>query len=333
MDQALLGPRRRPTSAGRRKARLLAIPLLLTLLLSACGVGRGSAIAIGPNDTVKVGVIPAIAFAPVFVAIEQGYFEEAGISIETQVMQNAAAIAPSVLNGQLQFGTAAASPFIAARAKGLPLVATAGMSENSPESNDGAIVVRDGALTRPKDLEGRTVAINGVAALPHIALLESIRNDGGDPSTVTFVVMGFPEMAGALKQGRIDAAAITEPFTSAVTSDGGRILTRAYVDAFVDKATIGLIFTAEPFIETNPELVRAFSDAIKRAADDARSDPALVARVMTKHGGLPPQAFERMVLPPFTGELNIEGISQMSEVMTELDFVKKPLNGAEVVLP
>jgi NitT/TauT family transport system substrate-binding protein len=324
----------RPPRPPIRRALAAALATVLAIILSGCNVGRGSAIEITEEDTVKIGVIPAIAFAPVYIAIEQGYFEDADIKVETQVMQNAAAIAPAVINGQLQFGTAASSPFIAASAKGLPLLAVAGMSENTDTSNDGAFMVGQGSpVNRPRDLEGRAVAINGVAALPHVAIQEAIRKDGGDPSKVNFVVMGFPEMPGALAEGRVDAVGVTEPFTSAILNQGGRLLTRAYAEAFVDKAPISMLFTAGPFAETNPDVTRKVQHAIGRAVDDAKRDPELVARVMTKHGGIPPEAFESMTLSPYTADVNAEGITQISEVMVEFDYIADPIDGEAVMLP
>lgn len=317
-----------------RRTIAVALAIVMALVSSSCSVGRGSAIEIGEGGTVKIGVIPAIAFAPVYIAIEQGYFEAEGIKVETQVMQNAAAIAPAVINGQLQFGTAAVSPFAAARVKGLPLLAVAGMTENSATSNDGAFLVRkDSTITSPRRLEGRTVAINGVGGLPHVAIQESIRKDGGDLSKVRFVVMGFPEMPAALADGRVDAVGVTEPFTSAILNSSGKLLTRAYVDAFRDKAPISLLFTAGPFVEVNPKLVHGVRRAIERAVADASTDPALVARVMTKHGGIPPKAFESMTLPPYTAAVDAEGLTQISEVMMRHKYISKPLDGTTVMLP
>src|SRR5699024_9119003 len=98
----------------KRRAFIALLTTSLLLALTACGVGRGSAIEIEPGDSVRVGVIPTASFAPLYIAMEKGYFDEYGIEVEPQVVQNAAAVAPSVLNGQLQFGTAAASPFLSA---------------------------------------------------------------------------------------------------------------------------------------------------------------------------------------------------------------------------
>ena len=315
--------------------RFLAMLVALTMLVvSGCGVGRGSAIKIEDGDPIKVGVIPTSSFAPLYIAIEKGYFEEYGLKVETQIMQNAAAIAPSVLNGQLQIGTAAASPFIAALAKGLPLKAVANSSSNSTDGSDetALMVGKDSSVSRPKDLEGKTVAVNGLAALPHVAAMEVIRKDGGDPSKVTFVAMPFPDMVGALRQGRIDAAALAEPFYSAARKANEKEISKLYSEAFQPGSTTTLFFTAEPFIETNPELVKNFQKAIDRASIDAINDPELVRDVLVKYGGMNPDAAKSMGLPTYSDDLTPDGLTQISDVMATFNIINESIDGDEVII-
>lgn len=157
----------------RRQLLQAGFGIMATGLLAGCGVGRGSAIEIKPGDPLRVGVIPTATFAPLFIAIERGYTKDAGLELELQTVQNAAAIAPSVLNGQLQIGTAAASPFIAAVSKGLPLKAIANAARNSAPDVDetGLMVPDDSPIQRPRDLEGRTCAVNGHQPCPTWPLL------------------------------------------------------------------------------------------------------------------------------------------------------------------
>ena len=188
-----------------RKWLPIAVPLLVLALTAGCGVGQGSAKVLGTGDPIKVGVIPVADFAPVYVALDEGYFADEGLNVQTQVVQNAAAIAPSVINGQLQFGTAATTPFIAAAQKGLPVQAVANAADvaTDAEQDVSALLVgEDSKVERPADLEGKTVAVNALSSLLHVAAAGSIEADGGDPSKVTFVAMPLPDMMTALKQGR-----------------------------------------------------------------------------------------------------------------------------------
>lgn len=305
----------------------------MALGLTGCGVGEGSAIEVLPGDTIKVGIIPTSAAAPMYVAMEQGYFEDEGLKVEVQIAQNAAAVAPSVLNGQLQFGFAAASPFIGAVSKGLPLYAVANSSSNSLDGSDetGLMTSPGSGIERPRDLEGRTVAVNGLAALPHVAAMEAIALDGGDPTKVTFVAMPFPDMLGAMRQGRIEAAALAEPFYSQSVSAGDTQVTTLYATAFNPGSTTTLYFTAAPFLEKNPAVVEGFQNAINRAIRDAAEQPELVRDVLVKYANMKPEVAESMGLPHYAEGLTPEGLEQISEVMAKYGLVSEPINGAEVV--
>ncbi|WBL19751.1 ABC transporter substrate-binding protein [Citricoccus sp. NR2] len=267
--------------------------------------------------------------------MEQGYFEQYGLDVEVQIAQNAAAVAPSVLNGQLQFGFAAASPFIGAVSRGLPLYAVANSSSNSVDGSDetGLVAVADSPLERPRDLVGKTVAVNGLSALPHVAAMEAIERDGGDPDTVTFVAMPFPDMIGALRQGRIDAAALAEPFYSRSLDAGYQQLSTLYATAFEPGSTTTLYFTAGPFIETNPEVVENFTNAIELAIADAARDDQLVRDVLVEYGNMDPQAAQTMGLPHYSTELTPHGLEQISDVMAKFDIITEPIEGSEVIYP
>lgn len=317
----------------RRQLLQAGFGIMATGLLAGCGVGRGSAIEIKPGDPLRVGVIPTATFAPLFIAIERGYTKDAGLELELQTVQNAAAIAPSVLNGQLQIGTAAASPFIAAVSKGLPLKAIANAARNSAPDVDetGLMVPDDSPIQRPRDLEGRTCAVNGLAALPHVAAAEAIRKDGGDPSKVTFVAMPFPDMVGALRLGRVDSAAMAEPFVTAATGGGNRRVTGLYSAAFPHAATTTLFFTAEPFIETNPGVVTALAEAINLAGEDAMNDPQMVRETLSRHSATPPQLLNTMHLPQYGPGLKGDDLTAISEVMVRNGFLKAPIDGGSAI--
>src|SRR5690606_6085211 len=134
------------------------------LALTGCaGAGTGGAQA-GAEGTetvaVTVGIIPVAEFFPIYVAEEQGYFDELGLDVTIESLSNAASIVPSVLNGQLTFGAAATPPFLTAVEKKIPIVgvANAGNTTQGDDSDTGAfIVAADSDIADLADLSGRTV--------------------------------------------------------------------------------------------------------------------------------------------------------------------------------
>ena len=249
-------------------------------------------------------------------------------------MQNAAAIAPSVINGQLQFGTGAVTPFIAAAQKGLPLRAVANMADTArtAETDPSAILVAAGSpLTRARDLSNRRVAVNGLGAITHVAAAATIAKDGGDPATVTFVAMPFPDMIPALAQGRIDAASVVEPFLTLGTAQGATAIAHPYTTALRPGETMAVMFGAQPFLDKNPDVARRFVRALDRADRDAAADPEAVRQVLVAHGRMKREIVDKIRFPGYGTTVSAEAITQASSVMHTLGMLPAPLDGASVV--
>ncbi len=322
------------TTAHRLGAAVLAV--LLTLAVSGCGVGMGSAKTIGDGDTITVGVIPVADYASIYIAVEEGYFAEEGLNVETKVMQSASAIAPSVINGQLQFGTTATPPLTIAYEKGLPLqiVANAASNALTADTDPTAIVVgSDSAIQRPRDLEGKTVAINALGAITQIGTAAAVSADGGDPTKVEYVVMSLPDGIAAVESGRVDAASTAEPFQGQVVAAGGRIISHPLFETFPPDATFAVAFTAKPFAEANPDVVDAFVRAVDKANEKAAEDPEAVRKVLTKYGKLAPSVAESMLLPQYSTQVDPEAVQTTANLMTDLGFLPAPVDTKGLMRP
>lgn len=306
----------------------------LLLGLNACGVGQGSATSYRPGEPIRIGAIPVIHFAPLYIAEEQGFFADEGLEIKIQTIQNAAAIAPSVLNGQLQFGTAASAPFISAAARGINVKAVVGATDVplSPEEDSVALLVNnDSPTTQIADLKGKTVAVNALNSQPHIALTELLAREGVDVSTVNFVTLPMPEMSAALSADRIDVAAVAEPFVTIGMKKGARVLTPLYYPAFIPGGTEAVYFSAGPFLEKYPEIADGFERAITRANKLANSDPGVMRNIAVTKLKLPPEIADSMIYPTFSEETDGESIVEISQIMADNKFIPKAMTEEELI--
>src|SRR5262245_18242856 len=78
------------------------------ILLAATGCGGsdkdGGAPAPGQPDKVTVGVIPIVDVAPIYLGQQQGFFSKRNIQLDLKLAQGGAAIVPSVVSNEYQFG-------------------------------------------------------------------------------------------------------------------------------------------------------------------------------------------------------------------------------------
>lgn len=284
------------------------------LLMTGCAGGSGgtdSGASGGDSasdalevTTLNMGVVPVADAALAYIALDEGFFSDEGLEVKVEAMQNAAAIVPGVLNGQIQIGQGAMPPVVSAVAQGLPLVIVANAA-NVPQDADAdpmAILVKPGSdIASPKDLDGKIVAVNALQAAIELIVSQAIENDGGDPSTVTYVAMPFPDMAAAVERGDVDAAGVIEPFRATGLAAGLVSISNPMVEAFDGGVSHAAYFSSQEFVAKAPNTVAAYERAIQRAAEAATADPSLVRAVLVKYGNLPAEVAEKNNLPAYDG--------------------------------
>lgn len=315
-----------------------ALAAAAALLITGCGAGDGGATLSnggeGGKTSVTVGLIPVAEFFPVYIAQEQGFFDEEGLDVEVEVMSNAASIVPSVLNGQLTFGTTATPPFLVAAGKDIPIaaVANAANTADGAENDTGAIVVaEDSDIQDATDLEGRTVAVNALSSLPHVAAASLIADQGGDPSAVRFVAMPFPDMQGALEQGRVDAIVPVEPFMTQTLAAGTRQVAALYAETYEPGTTHTLFFGSDRFVQENPEVIEGFQAALARANELVAEDPQILRDALVEHGGMPQEVADAVNLPAYETDFAVDGMQDMADRMVETGFLAEELDVAALL--
>jgi NitT/TauT family transport system substrate-binding protein len=66
------------------------------------------------------------------------------------------------------------------------------------------------------------VAVNNVRDIGEVTIRKVVQDAGGDPDSVEFVGLAFPDMAAAVANGDVDAAWVVEPFVTVATGQGAR---------------------------------------------------------------------------------------------------------------
>ncbi|MFF9803137.1 ABC transporter substrate-binding protein, partial [Streptomyces rochei] len=91
--------------------RILGLAAVLITIVGAAGCGSSDSGSSGPSAssgdktaTVKVGIIPIVDVAPLYLGQKKGFFDSRGIKLEMVSAQGGAAIIPGVVSGQFQFG-------------------------------------------------------------------------------------------------------------------------------------------------------------------------------------------------------------------------------------
>lgn len=324
-------------------ARLVAVALVAMLCAAGAVAGcggddNGNGQPAGQNgepQTVRVGVIPIAPVAPLYLGIDQGFFEEEGLRVEPTLAQGGAAIVPAVVAGEQEFGFSNVVSLMLAQNRGLDVkIVTQGSQSTTspdPERDFAAVVVaEDSEIREPADLAGATIAVNTLQNIGDLTITAALQEQGVDTDTIEYREIPFPEMNAALLDGEVDAVWQEEPFLVQLLNEGARIVLQHYRE-FADHLTIATYFTTQETIDSDPELVESFARAMNRSLQYAQENPDEVRRIVGTYTEIPEAAAKEMVLPYFSQDLNVPSIEKLARVGTEQEIFDEEPNVDELI--
>jgi NitT/TauT family transport system substrate-binding protein len=316
------------------KRPLAAVMAVAALLLSACGSGAERGTAAKANASGKISLsISAIAVAtaaPIEIAVHQGYFAAEGLDAKITYAE-ASAMVPAVVSGKAQFAMLNAPAVLVARGNGVPVKAVAGLTApvaDPAKSYIQLLVSGDSKLRKPTDLEGKTIAVDTLYQLPDLSLRHALRTAGVDTSKIKFVEIPFPQMADALKEGKVDAVNAVEPFVTSGLASGARILLSS-VGGENGTWPQSVMLTSEQYLKANPDVVKRFDRAIAKADAYAQKNPAAVRALVPTFTKVPKQVAQKMFLPGYTAAFKAQGWQAWADVLTRENLVKGKINADE----
>ncbi|MGB7951793.1 MAG: ABC transporter substrate-binding protein [Candidatus Binatia bacterium] len=283
----------------------------------------------------KLGYMKIADTAPMFVAMEKGFFKAEGLELETIPMAGGAIIVQGVTSGDLQFGWTNVISLYQAHVAKFDFKLIAGGATNVKGSNDthAIEVLKTSPIVRAKDLEDKTVAVNTLNNIVHLMAMAWIDQNGADSSKVKFVEIPFPNMAAALAAGQIDAISVQEPFaTAAVEKGAARVLVKPWGEV-QQKFLIASWFASEKWIQKNRQMTQAFVRAINRGIDAIHADPAVSRSTMIKWTGLSPDLVAKIQLPVFEKTLSERDLQATIDLAAKYKMIPRPFKASEVISP
>ncbi|MGE0799454.1 MAG: ABC transporter substrate-binding protein [Lautropia sp.] len=203
--------------------------------------------------------------------------------IEWLQLQGTATVSQALVVGTADCGISA--PLTLAQAivgAGMQPVLIGAINGESPESFTSYWVVRaDSPVTSPAGLKNRTVAVNTIGSQMDVFTRIWLKQNGLDPERdVKIAEVPFPIGETALRQGRVDAAVLVQPFASKAEQTGGLRRLGALRD--VQPRLLNLIEVCrKSVVDRHPQAVaqyaRDFAAASRRFSDDRAASIQLIA--------------------------------------------------------
>ncbi len=298
----------------------------LAMLLPTAALAQTPALT--PIRVANLGFTEASAL-PIY-AQQAGFFKKYGLDATVTTFNGGGAIIAAIAGGSLDAGFSNITSAVAAIQRGIPIIVLTPANLTSTADSDALLMKARGAkLKSGADLNGKIIAVTTLGGTLQLGAEQWIDKNGGDSKTVHFVEVPSSNMAAALKQGRIDAAMISEPFLTEQSADV-EVLANAF--GAIAPEWISAVFVAsKAWVEANPEAARHFVAAMHETGRWANTHHAETAKILGPLANVPPEVFATMTRTQYTDRLTRALMQPGIDAAARYGALKAPFDTAAIV--
>lgn len=240
------------------------------LVLASCGGSSGD----GDTHNLRIGVggQEAMVYLPLTLAAELGHFEDAGLNVTIEDLGGGSDALAALNGGSVDVVSGYYDHTIQMQAMDRDVQAFVGML-NSPS----LVLIASPEASPPvesiSDLEGAVVGVSAPGSSTDFFLKYLLSENGMDAEAASVSAVGVAASAvAAMEQGSVDAAVMVDPAASELLSRAGEENVNILVDTRtpeglqevygVDSYPASVIYTTGTWIESNPDVAQALTDAI-----------------------------------------------------------------------
>jgi ABC-type nitrate/sulfonate/bicarbonate transport system substrate-binding protein len=297
---------------------------LAGLVLAACVAMAFSAGALA-QEKLRVGKAQpdAFSFVPVDIGIEQGFFKNHGVEVESAGFAGDAKLQQAIAADAIDIAIGS-GPALAFVAKGNPELGVAAMA------NQPLLLVlsvqKDGPIHDLADLKGRTISVSTAGSLTEWLVRELSRQQGWGPDGIQIAALGSnPAQVAAFRTKQVDGFVADVALAYKLAEEGtGRILVR--FGNLVTDFHIHVIYASTKAMATRPEDIRGFlAGWFDTIAFIRANKPVMVhaaAQIMNISDEIASRTYDE-VMPMFsdTGKFNPKALAILSRSFVEMNVL------------
>jgi NitT/TauT family transport system substrate-binding protein len=280
--------------------------VVLAAVLAAIAV---SCVPAKPEEPkLKLALIPVLDTIPIFIAQQNGYFAEQGITVETIPVKSPQERDVLVTTGQVD-GVLTDLQSVGLLNKDAPKLKAVYTSRH-PFPNAPMFRILAGpktAINAPADLKGVPIGISANTVMEYLTD-RMLAGEGLKPEEIAKIEIGqIPVRFEQLMNGNIQAAALPDPLAQGAMAAGAKLI----VDdsKYDDLSQSVLTFTTDT-LNTKPATVKKFLVAWEKAVNELNAHPEKYQNVLIEQGRVPKSIQGSYTMPPFPGR----GVPSEAEV-------------------
>ena len=211
-------------------------------------------------------VTHSVFYAPMYVAIENDYFEEEGIEIDLILTSGADKVSAAVLSDTVDVGFAGteSSIYVYAGKESDYLVTFAGLTKRDGQF----ILARDcSSEFELNDLYGKEILVGRAGGMPAVNFLNAMKNAGMDVSKINVnYSIDFASLSGSFIGGIGDYVNLFEPTATTVVNVSDACIVDS-IGRLSGEVPYTAFYARKSYLEENEELLRGFTRAIAKGLE------------------------------------------------------------------
>jgi len=247
---------------------------LAALVFAGCNKNASSPAA--ASKKVRVGYIGLTCEAPIFTAVEKGFFKEEGLDVSL-VKCEWANYKDVLALGGFDVTHHLVMYFLKPIEQGLNVKFTGGIHRGCLRVQAGA----NSSINKIQDLRGKRIGVPGMGTPPFIFANRVLGANGIDPAKeISWRVFPAGELGLALDKGEVDAVADSEPIGSLLLAQGKvkNVADQAKDAPYKDEYCCAVIVSGK-FLAAQPKAAAGATRALLKAAKWVEANPAAAARL------------------------------------------------------
>jgi NitT/TauT family transport system substrate-binding protein len=247
--------------------------------------------------TLRIAILPILDTLPMYVAQQEGLFDKHGVKVELIPSASAAERDQVIVAGQADgMINEAISTLLYNKDQIQVQIVRYARTATTEDSMYSILASGASGITTPEGLKGVEIGISEGTVIQYVTdrLLQA---EGlTDDEIKTIAVPRIPDRMALLGTGELDAGTLPEPLASLAKQQGAVLIVD---DTSYPEYGYSTIAFRKPFIDENPEAVRAFLAAIEEATALINADPSKYASLLVEQKLVPAPLEGVFGVPPF----------------------------------
>jgi NitT/TauT family transport system substrate-binding protein len=319
------------------------VALTLLASLTSCGLLGGDDNEPANNNAsgglekpnIKISVMTTTDLASFWLAVENGYFKEAGFTFDPAkdvvTAKSGGDSVTKLTSKEVDIAYSSYTPFFVAKSKGAADIKLVSGASSAGPGATMVVTMPNSSIKSIKDMVGKRVAVTARNTISDLLVMSTLKTNNVDYKSLQWAEIPFPQTADALKAGQVDAAFLTEPFlTDAQKRVGAVPVFDTAAGPTANMPTAGFGANAE-FVQKYPKTLAAWQKVMERATNEARQDRSKVEQLLQEFAKIDADTAKLSTLLQFSSSLDPKVIQRVPDLMYEFGVIKEKIDASTMI--